>query len=58
MANLARSLSLKTVDDCVRHVCDQLADTDAAVCYRNGTPDTREKYAETGVKVFLEGPRR
>lgn len=50
--------SLKTVDDCVHHVCDQLADTEVAVCYRNGTPDTREKYAEMGVTVFLEGPRR
>ena len=32
--------------------------TDVAVCYRSGSPDTREKYAEMGVTVFLEGPRR
>jgi 2-keto-3-deoxy-L-rhamnonate aldolase RhmA len=46
----------KTVDDCVRHVCEQLADTSVAVCYRNGAPDTREKYADMGVTVFLEYP--
>jgi 2-keto-3-deoxy-L-rhamnonate aldolase RhmA len=47
----------QTVDDCVRHVAEQLADTSIAVCYRNGTPDTRAKYAEMGVTVFLEHPR-
>lgn len=47
---------LQTVDDCVRHVAQQLADTSVAVCFRNGTPDTREKYAEMGVTVFLERP--
>ena len=46
------------VDAYVLHVCDQLADTDAAICYSNGTPDTREKYAEMGVPIFLESPRR
>ncbi|MCZ6681087.1 MAG: aldolase/citrate lyase family protein, partial [Candidatus Poribacteria bacterium] len=48
--------TFKTVDDGVRHVCEQLADTSVAVCYRNGSPDTREKYAEMGVTVFLEYP--
>jgi len=48
----------KTVDDCVQYVCEQLADTDVAVCFRNGRPDTREHYAAMGVTVFLEYPSR
>ena len=46
----------KTVDDCVRHVAEQLEGTGVAVCFRNGRPDTREKYAAMGVTVFLENP--
>ncbi|MBI1927493.1 hypothetical protein HYR99_25035 [Candidatus Poribacteria bacterium] len=46
----------KTVDDCVRHVAQQLEGTGVAVCFRNGRPDTRAKYAEMGVTVFLESP--
>jgi len=45
---------LKSVDDCVRYVCRALEGTDTTVCFRNGTPDTREKYADMGVTVFLE----
>ena len=47
---------LKTVDECVAYVAQQLAGTDAAVCFRNGRRDTREKYADMGVTVFLEYP--
>jgi len=47
---------MKTVDDCVAHVCRSLEGTDTVVCFRNGTPDTREKYADMGVTVFLERP--
>ena len=47
---------LESVDDCVRHVCRALQGTGTAVCFRNGTPDTREKYADMGVTVFLERP--
>jgi 2-keto-3-deoxy-L-rhamnonate aldolase RhmA len=47
----------KTVDDCVRHVAEQLAGTSVAVCFRNGRPESREKYAAMGVTVFLEYPR-
>lgn len=46
--------NLKTVDNCVAHVCRALEGTDTAVCFRNGTADTREKYADMGVTVFLE----
>jgi 2-dehydro-3-deoxyglucarate aldolase/4-hydroxy-2-oxoheptanedioate aldolase len=46
----------KTVDDCVRYVAKQLEGTSVAVCFRNGRPDTRAKYAEMGVTVFLESP--
>jgi 2-keto-3-deoxy-L-rhamnonate aldolase RhmA len=46
--------SLKTVDDCVAHVARQVQGTGVRVCFRNGTRETREKYAEMGVTVFLE----
>ena len=48
--------SLKTVDDCVRHVIEQLADSDVAVGFRS-TADQREFYADMGVTVFLERPQ-
>ncbi len=48
----------KTVDDCVRHVCQEMADTQVAVSHRNFAGDTREKYAEMGVTVFMEVPGR
>ena len=47
---------LKSVDDCVRHVCQALEGTGTTVCFRNGTPDNRSKYADLGVTVFLERP--
>ena len=47
---------LESVDDCVRYVCRALEGTGTKVCFRNGTPDTREKYADMGVTVFLERP--
>ena len=44
----------RTVDDCVRHTLDVLKDSDVKVCYRNNTPDTRQKYIDMGVPVLLE----
>ncbi len=44
----------KSVDDCVRHVVEQLRDTTVAACFRNRTPDNRRKYADMGVTVLLE----
>lgn len=46
----------KSVDECVRHVAEQVADLPVAVCFRTGTPDNRDKYAQMGVTVFLESP--
>ncbi len=46
--------SLQTVDACVQYVAKELEDTYTAVCFRNGNPSTREKYADMGVTVFLE----
>lgn len=46
--------SLQTVDACVEYVVKELEDSPAAVCFRNGNPSTREKYADMGVTVFLE----
>jgi len=47
---------LKNVDDCVQHVAEVVQDTGVAVCFRNGTPENRQKYADMGVTVFLEQP--
>jgi hypothetical protein len=30
--------------------------TQTALCFRNGTPDLRQKYADLGATVFLERP--
>ena len=45
---------LKSVDECVRHVVEQLRDTTVAVCFRNYDPATRQKYIDMGVTVLLE----
>ena len=47
---------LQTVDDCLRHVLQQLEGTEVKVSFRNGTPDQRDKYREMGVTVFMERP--
>ena len=44
----------KTVDDCVRHMVEQLKDTDVAVCCRPPTRDGIRKYADMGARVLLE----
>ena len=46
--------SLQTVDACVQYVAGELEGSTTAVCFRNGNPSTREKYADMGVTVFLE----
>lgn len=46
----------RDVDDCVRHVVDQLADTNTQVCFRNYAPKFRQNYVDMGVTVFLENP--
>lgn len=45
---------LKSVDDTIAYLCKSLQGTGVAVCHRNRTPDTRKKYADLGVTVFLE----
>ena len=50
--------TLKSVDDCVRHVLEELKDTDVKVCFRNYVPELRDKYIDMGVTVLLERPRR
>jgi 2-keto-3-deoxy-L-rhamnonate aldolase RhmA len=47
----------QAVDDCIRYVGQALAGSNVRMCVRNGSPDTREKYAEMGATVFLESPR-
>ncbi len=44
---------VKSVDDCVRHVAEQLAGSGVAVCFRT-MPDTREKYTDLGCTVLLD----
>ena len=48
---------LKSVDDTIAYLCKSLQGSGVAVCHRNRTPDTREKYADMGVTVFLESPQ-
>ena len=48
---------LKSVDDCIAYLCKSLEGTGVAVCHRNRTPETRQKYADMGVTVFLESPQ-
>ena len=47
----------KSVDDCVRHICEQLQGSETKVCFRNYTPETRQKYLDMGVTVLLERPQ-
>jgi len=44
----------QSVDDCVRHVVEQLRDSDVAVCFRSYVPEMRQKYRDMGVTVLLE----
>ena len=46
----------RDVDDCVRHVVEQLAGSDTRVCFRNHPASMRQKYVDMGVTVFLESP--
>ena len=46
----------RNVDDCVRHVVEQLAGSDTRVCFRNHPASMRQKYVDMGVTVFLESP--
>ena len=46
----------RNVDDCVRHVVDQLRGSNTQVCFRNYAPESRQKYVDMGVTVFLENP--
>jgi len=47
---------LKNVDGCVQEVVNKLSVTDTKVCFRNYTKETRQKYIDMGVTVFLERP--
>lgn len=46
--------ALQTVDACVQSVVRELEGSSTTVCFRNGNPSTRNKYADMGVTVFLE----
>ena len=41
-----------TVDECIRHVCDQVADTDVQVGMGSTSPEETDKYLEMGVTVL------
>ncbi|MBI1923519.1 hypothetical protein HYR99_04635 [Candidatus Poribacteria bacterium] len=45
--------SLKTVDDCGRHVAEQLQSTNVAICLRGVVPGARDKYINMGITMFL-----
>ena len=46
----------KSPEDCVEAVARSLEGSRTALCYRNGTPDSRRHWADLGVSVFLERP--
>ena len=46
----------RNVDDCVRHVVEQLAGSGTRVCFRNHPASMRQRYADMGATVFLESP--
>ncbi len=49
---------LKTVDDCMRHVAEQLQDSGVRLGMAVMTePEERDKYLEVGITIFQEGPR-
>ena len=45
-----------SVEECVSAVAATVKGTQTALCFRNGTPDLRQKYADLGATVFLERP--
>ena len=45
---------LKTDDDCIKHVMDQVNDLDVRMSYRSGDPALRNKYIDLGVTVLRE----
>ncbi|MEE2657396.1 MAG: aldolase/citrate lyase family protein [Candidatus Latescibacterota bacterium] len=45
-----------TLEACVEAVARSVEGTQTAICYRNGSPDTRQHWADLGVTVFLEAP--
>jgi 2-keto-3-deoxy-L-rhamnonate aldolase RhmA len=47
----------KTVDDCVKHLVKQVEGKPTKICYRNYTPNLRNKYIDMGVTVLLERPQ-
>ena len=47
----------KTVDDCLRHVLQQLQGTNIKISFRSETPERRNKYIDMGVTVLMERPR-
>ena len=44
----------QSVDDCLRHVLQQLEGTSVRISFGNGTPDQRQKYIHMGRTVLME----
>ena len=47
---------LRTVDECIAHVADQLDGSGVRLCHRVDNPADRPRYAGMGVTVFLARP--
>ena len=45
---------LRTVDQCVAHVAEQLDGSGVHLSFRSGGPENRSRYLDMGVTVFLE----
>jgi hypothetical protein len=53
-----RECRLRTVDDCMRHVAEQLEDGGIRLGMAVVTePDERDKYRQMGITVLQESPR-
>lgn len=49
--------ALQSVDKCIEFLGKSLQGKNMQICHRNGTSETRKKYADLGVTVFLESPK-
>ena len=49
---------LRTVDECVRHVLEQLEGTQTRISFRSYDYRLREKYLDMGVTVLMESPKK
>ena len=47
----------RTVENCLRHVLQQLQDTGTKISFRSYDPSLRNQYIDMGVTVLMERPK-